>query len=101
MKIKATRTMVKYLNENIEEYEFLLQKLTPEQYAIYVDYDLDSNIIDYSPKTGKFSVITVAYPEEFYAMPQALTTMELNRIFKKSDRTEEGFLAGVENKIAI
>ena len=101
MKVKATKAMTKYLNDHIENITFTLEKLTEAAYRMQVDIDTYLNEIDYSIKTGLFSVIKVSYPGEYYAMPRYLTTKDLNRIFARSDHTAEGFIKAVLSDIEI
>lgn len=101
MQVKATKTMAAYLRKMIPEYDFILNQYSREKYALMVDYDIGRNMVDYSPKTGKFNVISVIYPDEYYAMPEQLTTAALSRAFRKSDGTETGFIAELRDAIAI
>lgn len=101
MKVKATKTMAAFLRKSIPEYDFLLSEFYPENYALYVDHDIYRNEIDYKPSTGRFSAIKVVYPSELFAMPQYLTTIDLTRIFRRSDRTERGFVEKMREEIDV
>ena len=102
MNIKATKTFTKELNKHLTSAKAYYRELTRHEYAMQVDYDLYSNEIDYSPKTGRFSVIQIEYPESYYAMPKHLTTRELNRIFRReSDGTPESYWKALNAAIAI
>ena len=46
-------------------------------------------------------VITIYYPANYYAIPRDLDDYDLLRIFKKSDRTYNGFFADLLDDIEI
>lgn len=105
MLVKVTTPMYKILRSHIQEsfpgYSITIEKFNPDTYARYVDADIYRNEVDYSPKTGKFSVLRVQYPDEYYAMPSYITTRDLARLFSSSDKTWNGFLRQIDREIEI
>lgn len=101
MKVKVSSVMLRELKKAIPAYRWSIEKLTRDQYAARVDYDLYRNENDFSINAGKFSVIRIEYPPECYAMTRYLTTYELTRIFRASDKTFCGFIDAVKSAIEI
>lgn len=101
MLVKATNPMTKLLNANLSGYVFRLEKFTPDQFKMFVDVDIWKNEADYNAATGKMQAIKVIYPDEYYSMPRYLTTYELVKIFRSSDKTATGFLQAVKDEIEI
>ena len=102
MNIKVTKAFVKELNKHLTSAKAYYREFSRHEYAMKIDYDLYSNEIDYSPKTGKFAAILIEYPDSYYAMPKSLTTRELNRIFRReSDGTPESYWKALNAAIAI
>lgn len=92
MKVKVTKTMVKFLNDSIPEYHFSMGMVNTWYYSDPIDYDM---------KTGKTKVITVNYPPEYYAMPGQISTSDLSKCFKASDHTVSGFIKQIRRQIEI
>ena len=91
MKVKATKTMVKELKKHLPEgYNITLEKMSERQFALYVDINTYNHEHDYNINDGKFSVIKIIYPYEYYAMPKYITTKDLSKIFKTCNKTWEG-----------
>lgn len=105
MRVQATKVMTnainKYLQEHGEKMRAEYRTASPEHYKTYVDYDLWNNEGDYLPEQARMRYIQIIYPEHFYAMPGYLTTRELLKIFKKSDKTYNGFMDAVLEAISI
>lgn len=104
MKVKVTNVMVRFLNAHLsgKNYTFYLEKLTPEQYERYVDYDLFKHENDFNIKTSKLNVIRVVYPEEFYACDRYLTTNDLIKCFHNcKQKTASEFINKVFYSIEI
>ena len=105
MKVAATSTMTKeinkYLTEHGKKMRAVYLTLMPRDYEIKVDYDLLRNEIDYLPASGKMRVISIVYPPEFYATPRHLTTIDIVKIFKRTDKTFNGLMQGIIDEIAI
>lgn len=90
MKVASTTTMTKLLNDaikhhNIKDRQFKYETLEEDDYKMNVDYDTYNaeEWGDYNYKTGKYRVIKVLYPYEYYAMPSYLTTASLNALAKQ------------------
>ena len=101
MLVKATNPMTKFLKNNFPAYNFRLEKFTLEQFKIFVDIDIFSHENDYNPTTNKIQAIKVIYPDEFYALPRYITTNELIKAFRRSDKTTAGFIQAIRDEIEI
>lgn len=103
MKVKVTKTMAKELKKNFEgkEYQITFQKIPTDIYRINVSYDLIENEEDYNMEDNTFNIIKVNYPAEYYAMPRYLTSRDLRRAYRESDKTYDGFMRTVESLIEI
>lgn len=103
MRVEASKTMTRELKKAITGYEFCYIELNPDAYSWNVASIWDNEIDLKYTKEGKpvFRAIKVIYPPEFYAMPYYLTTRELNKIFRNSNKTLEGFMNEVKAAIEI
>lgn len=115
MKLKATQTLVDFINNQIKNnakyakfknYEITLEKMTIEQLERRVDFDARYSFnydADYNYKTGKYNIIMITYPFDFYAMPHYVTTHDLSKCFKNYTQplTVEKFLDGFFDEIEI
>jgi hypothetical protein len=101
MKVKATAVMSKFLNENIPECTFTLEKMSIEAYRTNVDINYFYHSDDWNSKTNLMQVIKVTYPADFYAIDRFLTTSDLRKLFSLSDKTVPGFLRSIKNEIEI
>lgn len=101
MKVKASQVMVKELKKHIQEYSITLEKLSERAFSLYVDIDSYKHDADYNINTGLFNVIKVSYPYECYAMPKYITTADLLKVFKNSDKTLNGFIESFKEYVAI
>lgn len=103
MQVKCTKTMADYIRKNTthKNYDIELLKMNEREYAVRVDYETYRHDIDYNISTERFNVIAVIYPDEYYACNHYLTTTDLNKIFKESDKTATGFMNVLDDYIAI
>jgi len=101
MIVKASNPMTKALAAALPEYTFRLEKLTPQQFSLYVDIDAWKHDDDYNARTGKMQAIKVIYPDNYYCYPHYLTTRDLIKAFRKSDKTLNGFIQEVKNEIEV
>lgn len=103
MKVKTSNVFAAWLRDHLksDHYAVSLEKLSENDFSILVDYFTIDHEIDYNYKTGKFNVIKISYPYEYYAMPLYLTTKELIKIFQTSDKTEAGYLKAIKEYIEI
>ena len=70
------------------------------EYKMHVDCMNDPGP-DYKPERGTIAAIIIYYPAEYYAAPQALTTRDLYRAYKTSDKTAAGLFARIMEEIEI
>lgn len=101
MKIKVTKTMTKTLQKEFENYTITLKKMYLDEYKVLVDTDYYSHDNDCNTNTYKFDVIEIKYPHYYYAMPKYLTTNDLLRCFKKSDKTYDDFINQIKKEIEV
>lgn len=92
MKVQVTKVMAKFLNKEIPEFTFKMEKHTTGWWSDPDDYDC---------KTGMTKFITVYYPAQYYALPKSFSTKDLIQCFRQSDRTVEGFVKAVRNMVEI
>jgi hypothetical protein len=85
----------------LPDYKISLVKIPRERYIALVDCDIFANDIDYDMRTGNMKAILVEYPIEYYAMPRYVTTRELQRIFRESDHSYDGFKRSLIDNIEI
>lgn len=83
--VAATKIMSKYLNELKPEntsIDCIYYTTTTEfNYALLVG-ECWLNDVDYLWKTDRFRLLQVVYKPECYAMSRAITTRQLDKIFK-------------------
>lgn len=115
MKLKVTQALVNFINNEIKaspkyakfkNYKITLKKMTIEQLERYVDFDARYSFnydADYNYKTGKYNIIMITYPFDFYAMTHYVTTHDLSKCFKNYTQplTVEKFLDGFFDEIEI
>lgn len=103
IKVKASNTLAKVLNEAFKNkgYDISLTKMSEYNYSMMVDYNIFNHDEDFDYKTNLFKVIMINYPDDYYACSKFLTTKDLLRILKNSDKTFDGFIKSVWNEIEI
>lgn len=103
MKVQATKKMTDEINKFFKEkkipYEAVYETMSPAAYKWNVD-TFDDHDDDYLANTGKMRSIKILYPYEYYACPHYLTTRELVDIFRKSNKTLDGFMSCLFDEIA-
>lgn len=98
MKVKITKKMVNEIKkafakiEKVKNYDVEYVKMSSRQYNYCVDFDNKSMDYDYNWLNGEWVVIKILYPNEYYAMPKYITTVDLLNIFRKSNKTLDGFM---------
>ncbi len=105
--IKASKRMGELLNSSIQldcidSIEHVVY--TPRVYSLNVSCYSDDEEIDRVYRGGKemIQVIKVNYKDDCYAMPQYLTTRQLNKLVRDCNpKTWENFISKVSNEIAI
>lgn len=106
MYVKVSKAMCSELKKNINPARYcvdsiLYREMSPGEYRAYVDCDIFNHDEDYDSCKGTFKVLVVIYNDDCYAMNKYLTTRDLNRLFKDSDGTAEGFFYEVNQEIMI
>ena len=115
MKLKATQTLVNFINNQIKtnakytkfkNYEITLEKMTIDQFTRTVDIDARYSFKydpDYNYKTDKYNVIMINYPLNFYATPKFLATCDLTNLFRNQTKplSTENFLDAFFDEIEI
>lgn len=104
MVVKVSKVMVKFMNENVLNGTGMVAdycEMSQQNYELYVHYDLFSHENDFNAKNGKMKAIKILYPDEYYAMPKYLTTNDLVRVFRGSDKTVESFVKCLLNEVEI
>ena len=95
-----TAALNKYLKAAGRPERAYYKEYTEREYRMQVDCMSDPGA-DYKPERGTIAAIMIYYPAEFYAVPRALSTRELNRIFRSSDKTADGLFAAILDEIEI
>lgn len=105
MKIQATQVMAREIAKAAKakglEYKVKQVMLTDREYGWYVGdiYDAE-DYGDYSDTTNKYRAIRIEYPDNYYACPRYISTMELHHLFSKGDTLTE-YMAKVLDEIEI
>ena len=93
MKIQVTKTMVNTLKKHLPKgYKIEYTTVNRDSFAWLVDLHTYKHEIDYDFMIDAFKVIVISYPDNYYACNKYITTIDLTRIFKKSDKTLDGFI---------
>ena len=86
MQIKVSKVFTNFINETAQKMGFeasaQVVEYTEQQYTNFVNI-WGPNWTDYNPATGKFKVIVISYPANFFACSTYITTAELVHEFKK------------------
>ena len=108
MKVAASTLLLKEVKGAMREdsrfdgYSVQYVTLKPEQYERLVGDAMNAmDWGDFSSATGKIRAWVVQYPAEDYALNRYVTTAELNKIFKQSDKSLKGFVGEILNAIEI
>jgi hypothetical protein len=103
MKIKVSNPMTKEIRKALDDIieTAAITKMSIEEYKWNVDLDVIYHEDDWDAEANKFKVIRITYPAECYAPPRYITTQDLNRVFRHSDRTYDGFFREIRNEYAI
>lgn len=102
MKIKVSKVFADFINKTAKEMNFAVSakviELTENMYCFHVDSNIfhayDYN--DVNENNGKFKVIILTYPGNYYAVPNYLTTYQLTKEFKRRNITD---VNGLKNMI--
>ena len=99
MRVKVTKKMASVLAKEFKDYTIEYTEKSTRDYEWSVDIDSFNHENDYDFLKDRFKVIKVIYPADYYACNKYLTTNDLLKCFKKSDKTYNGFIAEVKNEI--
>lgn len=94
MRIQATKVFAGFINRTAKIQGFSVfaecLTLTENQYNTVVPF-WDMDFCDYVPATGKYRVIRLSYPGDYYAPARYLTTADLTHEFRRLNvRTVDG-----------
>ena len=105
MKIKTSKAFAKELQAQLKKaslrYTVEQVKMRPQHFRLFVDVNDFIHDNDYNFNDDCFTVLKVTYPTEYYACPQYLTTNDLIKVFRKSDKTFNGFFNDLVQAIEI
>lgn len=105
MKLKVTNPMTNLINNYFRsigsDYRATLEKLTPEEFTRIVDYKFFDHFEDYDTNKQIYKAIRISYPAGYYAIDKYITTNELTKAFRESDKTAAGFLKSLYKIIEI
>ena len=101
IKVMVSNPMLKIMKAALPDYRVSLEKMDQELYRTHVNYDLFSALQDLDNRTGRIKVFRIEYPAEFYACDRYISTNESNQIFRRSNRTMDGFIESIRNECEI
>lgn len=105
MNVQVSKAMTNEINNYFKNngipYKAQYETMTPAAFGWNVDINTEQHEADFLPASGKMRAIKILYPEDFYACPRYVTTRELLRVFRKSNKTLAGFLGNLCDEIAI
>ena len=105
MKIKTSKAFAKELQAQLKKaslrYTVEQIKMPPAHFRAFVDVNDFIHDNDYNYIENYFTVLKVTYPADYYACPQYLTTNDLIKVFRKSDKTFNGFFSDLVQAIEI
>lgn len=101
MKVKISRVMASLLDKSIKDCKISFVQMSSDSYRRYVDTEIYNHDNDIDYKTGKYNAILVDYPPKYYAYPKYITTNDLVRVFRRSDKTIDGFIREFKEYIEI
>lgn len=90
MKVMVSKVFAAFINKTAKELGFKAEAevvtMSEQAYIVNVGIEAQWEAEDYGDRdwtTGEYKVIRVVYPEEYYAMPQYLTTAALTKEFRR------------------
>lgn len=99
MKLTTTKKLANILNKEIKNnektknYKISRVEMSERTFSNWVDINIFDNEIDFDYINNKYNVIQVEYPPEYYAVNEYITTKDLTKIYKASNKTWAGFIA--------
>lgn len=88
MQVKCTKVLAKELNKRFKEREGFKGYFATVQ-----------NAWDYWQ--GEKQVITIYYPENYYACPRDIDNNDLMRVYRDSDKTFDGFFDLLVERVEV
>lgn len=106
MRVQVSKTLTVWLNNQFKQhnipYKAVYTTMTQREYDWQVgDTSMDTLEYDYNFTTGKYRVIKILYPDDYYACPQYLTTRQLIHLAQNINRSEEKFFNNIRQEIEI
>lgn len=106
MRVEATKTLTAWLNNQFKQhnipYKAVYATMTQREYDWQVgDTSMDTLEYDYNFTTGKYRVIKILYPNDYYACPQYLTTTLLLKLARNIHGDANLFYKNIITEIAI
>lgn len=101
MKLKATKTLANYLQNNIKGVEIKKVEMTERSYMLNVDLEIFDHENDYNFETDTYNVIVVNYPYNYYSLSKYITTNDILKLYNKSNKTATDFIEQIKNFIEI
>lgn len=98
MQVKVSKVMFNELkkalkgDEKFKDYSLTFEKLSDRAFRWYVDINDYNHENDYNFNDNTFSVIKIEYPYNYYASNKYITTNDLVKVFRSSDKTFNGFI---------
>lgn len=93
MKIKVSKVMAKYISAMKQELKIDsadVVTMSGRQYRMNGGDDWDNT--DYDCETGRYKMLRITYPANFFACARYITTSELVKEFSRlTDKSEVGF----------
>lgn len=107
MQVKTSKTLLNFIKKNIQTqdkfngYNLELCHMDKYNYLYYTGEQPFYNSDDYNLKLDKFNIFKVKYPQDFYCYNLYITTNDLKKIYRKSDKTVQGFLQSFYDFIEV
>ena len=97
IKIQATKTLTNFLNDHLNDIgRFSYVKMSPAAYEVHVNnaawYYNNNDLLYDRAGFNYYRVIVLEYAPENYALPAYISTNDLLKVFKHSDKTAAGFI---------
>lgn len=101
MKVKVSKAFAKFIRDNVNNVDACVVQFSDMPYSWYVGDVYDAGV-DYDPATGKYKVICVTYPDEYYAPARYLSTHAIIAEFQRCGvRDMDGLVDMLNNWLQI
>lgn len=106
MIVQVSKVMVKELNKQFKDRNWSFCKFDYREadlltYRTHVNCFVMDSENDWIASKGKMKYIAVVYPDEYYSLPRYLTTNDILKCFRDSDRTFDGFVNEIKLEVEI